>query len=133
MDLFDFFFPEQAQAAHLRDIARSKRYERRTRIASSDHSAEIADLRDDVNFLSMVLTAILKRLTETETMTVADVQDILDEIDRLDGRSDSGLDPLVLRGMLGSVKSASEPASAIDENNAHDEFRIDSIPRYRKT
>lgn len=65
-------------------------------------------MKEDIRFLSMVLAAILKRLSETKTMSLADVQDLIGEVDKLDGAEDSGLDPGVLRGLLGVLKQASQ-------------------------
>ena len=71
---------------------------------AADRRSEVADLRSDVAFLTLVVTAILKRLAENETMSLADMSDLLDEIDGLDGLPDGGLNPGVLRGMLGVLK-----------------------------
>ena len=108
MDLYDFFFPEQAEAGHLRSISRSM-----ARSGSSSRAAEtsarravdeVAELRTDVRFLSLVIATILKRLAENETMSLVDLADLINEIDGLDGVSDGGLDLGVLRGILGVLK-----------------------------
>ena len=124
MDLFDFFFPEQAQASHLRKIARQRSLPRRP--AVSDNSQEVEALRDDVKFLTLVVTALLRRLTETETASPADIQDLIDEIDGLDGVADGGLDPGVLRGLLGVLKGDAE-----DNDSDDDGIQIISTSRYR--
>lgn len=105
MDLFDFFFPDQAQATHLRKIAASQRLASASSRTAARQTDEIAALRSDVQFLTLVVTAILKRLAENQTMSLADVQDLLGEVDALDGATDGGLDPGVLRGLLGVLKS----------------------------
>ena len=120
MDLFDFFFPEQAQAAHLRRIAN-----KRTTHAKVFQSDEADELRRDVNFLALVLTSILKRLDETKTLSVGDVKDLLVEVDAMDGVADSGLSPQMLRGLLGAVE---QPAPSEEKS----EFDIVTTPRYRK-
>ena len=126
MDLFDFFFPDQAQAHHLRRIAsrREKPVSTRSQIQPS---AEIQSLREDVNFLVLVIAAILKRSNETEDASLGDVQDIIDEIDALDGVADGGLDPKVLRGLLGVLKAVDD-----EEVDSENEFNIVTTPRYRK-
>ena len=127
MDLFDFFFPEQAQAKHLRQIARSQTIAAAS-TGSERQSEEVAALRADVKFLTLVLTTILKRLAENKTMSLVDVQDLLGEIDALDGMPDGGLDPNVLRGLLGVVKR-------VDEDHPDSgAFQIDADPldRYRR-
>ncbi len=133
MDLFDFFFPEQAEAAHLRRISSNlSRGQHSTRAAADTARRavdEVLDLRSDVAFLTLVITAILKRLAENETMSLADVSDLLNEIDALDGLPDGGLNPGVLRGMLGVLKESppQEPESSLEQ------IKIDTRPvRYRR-
>jgi hypothetical protein len=133
MDMFDFFFPEQAEAAHLRRISRNLSRSQYSAHAAADTARriadDVADLRNDVAFLTLVLTAVLKRLTENETMSLADVSDLLREIDGLDGLPDGGLNPGVLRGMLGVLKESppQEPEPSLEE------FKIDTGPiRYRR-
>ncbi len=135
MDLFDFFFPEQAEAAHLRRISHSlSRGQASTQAATNTArkaSDDVADLRSDVAFLTLVITAILRRLAENQTMTLADVSDLLQDIDGLDGLPDGGLNPGVLRGMLGMLKQT--PAEQTDQAVDGDEFRIDTGPlRHRR-
>lgn len=114
MDFFDFFFPEQAQASHLRKLASRPRSS--ATVVVGPGSDEVADLRTDVHFLTLVITGILKRLSETETLSLADVGDLFDEIDALDGTADGGLAPGVLRGLLGVLKmdEASRPTNSGD-------------------
>ena len=126
MDMYDFFFPEQAQASHLRKLARQSASSRV--IKDPEQSQQIRDLQEDVKFLTLVLAAIVRRLSETETLNLADIQDLLTEIDGLDGVGDSGLDPGVLRGLLGVLKKEPED----DKPAAGDEFKIVTMPRYRK-
>ncbi len=128
MDLYDFFFPEQAQASHLRKIANQRPITSQP-AGPTEQSSEMRALRDDVQFLALVITALLKRLSETETLSIGDVQDLLDEIDTLDGVADGGLDPGMLRGMLGVVKHENDGETAAVEN---EEVRIVATPRYRR-
>ncbi len=130
VDLFDFFFPEQAQATHLRDIARSSKMSRRASNRVSGKLNELSDLQEDVKFLTLVVAALVKRLTETETLNLADLQDLIEEIDQLDGMLDGHLEPGVLRGILGLLKEreASEPVAG-DEDEP---ITIREWPRFRK-
>jgi hypothetical protein len=133
MDLFDFFFPEQAEAAHLRRISRNLSHSQYSTRAAADTARQaaddVADLRSDVAFLTLVITAILKRLAEKETMSLADVSDLLADIDGLDGLSDGGLNPGVLRGMLGVLKEGA-PQEA---ESGPEQFKVDTGPiRYRR-
>ena len=133
MDMFDFFFPEQAEATHLRRISSSlSRSQNSTRaMANTARRAadDVADLRSDVAFLTLVLAAILKRLTEKETMSLADVSDLLIDIDGLDGLPDGGLNPGVLRGMLGVLKESPQQ----ERESGLEQIKIDTRPiRYRR-
>ena len=127
MDLFDFFFPEQAQASHLRTIAQNGSFTPR-RASGGDQTSEIKALQEDMSFLTLVIVALLRRSSETETASLADVQDLLDEIDGLDGVADGGLDPGVLRGLLGVMKESNDRQG--DASN--EEFKIVTTPRYRR-
>lgn len=123
MDLFDFFFPEQAAAAHLRKLASSRTRPTRDNVGHD----KVESLQRDVNFLALVLTSVLKRLDETKTLSLGDVQDILGEVDTMDGIADNGLDPGMLRGLLGAL----DPRDTEGTADELDEFKIETIPRYR--
>lgn len=127
MDMYDFFFPEQAQASHLRRIARAQFSAARAPNRNLRQEEELAELRSDVQFLTLVIAAMLKRMNETQTMSMDDVQDLIDEIDHLDGVPDGGLAPGVLRGLLGVLRR-DPPADSGEE-----EFRViaDLHHRYR--
>jgi hypothetical protein len=129
MDFFDFFFPEQAQATHLRDLARSSNLSRRTSSRVSGQLNDLTELREDMKFLTLVVAAIIKRLSETETMNLSDLQDLLDEIDQLDGVVDGNLEPGVLRGILGMLKE-DESGNANDDRD-NEEFSIRENIRFR--
>ena len=129
MDFFDFFFPEQAQATHLRDLARSSNLSRRTSSRVSGQLSDLTELREDMKFLTLVVAAIIKRLSETETMNLSDLQDLLDEIDQLDGVVDGNLEPGVLIGILGMLKE-DESGNANDDRD-NEEFSIRENIRFR--
>ena len=129
VDFFDFFFPEQAQATHLRDIARSSKMSRRASTRVSGKLNELSELQEDVKFLTLVVAALVKRLTETETLNLVDLQDLIDEIDQLDGELDGSLEPGVLRGILGLLKEreTSEPG----DSDGEESIQIREWPRFR--
>lgn len=123
MDFFDFFFPEQAEAGHLRRISEQmavdRRARNRARAARSEAGADagrVAELEADLQFLSMTLMAVLKRLDEQELLSIADLSDLFERIDSLDGRADGGLSVDVLRGALGAVRAADAEASSDTED-----------------
>lgn len=71
MDLFDFFFPEQAQATHLRKLAHVT-----ARIAQKNANAsdEVDALRRENSELRLYLTAITELLVEKGLIAASEVQ-----------------------------------------------------------
>ena len=113
MDAFDFFMPEQAEASHLRRIADSMQAQnrnailtRRNRSQNSDMKKELEELREQISFLNGLSMVLIRTLTENNMLSLADLSDLLEEVDALDGTVGDGLDHNVLRGMLGFVKQA---------------------------
>ena len=127
MDMFDFFFPEQSQAKNLRRLANAQVSAARRPNRDAGQQSEIDTLRGDVNFLTLVVAALLRRMAETKTMSMDDVQDLIDEIDGLDGVPDGGLNPGVLRGLLGVLRQQPPRDHESDELRAisemHHRFR----------
>ena len=101
MKLFDFFFPEQAQASHLRRIAEQQSYpQRRTRYQAHRSAAQEATidkrleaLEDEVGFLTLMLESIIRKTEEKGVMTRAELQDIMQEVDAEDGNVDGKYTP----------------------------------------
>lgn len=99
MSLFDFFFPQQSQATHLRSLASSARIQtRRASRAAGALEQRVATLESDLGFASLVLAALMARLDERGHVTNAEVKALLAELDGLDGVKDGRLDLSVLRG-----------------------------------
>lgn len=100
MSLFDFFFPEQSQAANLRRIAdQSARNERRRNSASRETKAtldslhqQVEDLRGDLGFTALVLGSLVARLDEKGVVTRADLQAVMARLDLADDIADGTLD-----------------------------------------
>lgn len=92
MSLFDFFFPEQAQAAHLRRVAdNSSLSQTQARIARSrtartnlDLSKRVDELEGEVAELTIILEAILECASEDGSLTRADLARKVAEIDARD-------------------------------------------------
>lgn len=110
MSFFDFFFPEQAQATHLRRIAeRQRSAERRSdrahrsRLQQADRSEalekRIEELEGDLGFVALVLGAVMGHLDEKGTLDRDDLRKVISELDGLDGIKDGKLSIDVLRGM----------------------------------
>jgi hypothetical protein len=102
MSLFDFFFPEQAQASHLRRMAdqgyRSRRESARARRESSRLESRVDELEDDLGYVTLVLGGLLQALDEKGTLARKDVRAAISELDSLDGVPDGKLDINILKG-----------------------------------
>jgi len=100
MSLFDFFFPEQAQASHLRSMADAQRSSaRRATRKATENDARIADLEQDVGYLALVLGALVQKVDEKGVLTRDELRATLSELDGIDGVKDGKLDVGILRGM----------------------------------
>ena len=101
MSLFDFLFPQQAAASHLRRMAdKQRRDERINRIrnaANENLERRIEELEHDVGILSLALAAILDSANEKEVISRDEIRDKIFELDVLDGFRDGKLDVSVLR------------------------------------
>ena len=106
MSLFDFFFPEQAQATHLRTLAEQQRRNQLLARSKSAQSARrsdeleqrVSELEHDLGFVTLVLGSILETLENKGTVTREELKNQLDELDSIDGVSDGKLDINILRG-----------------------------------
>lgn len=86
MSFFDFSFPEQAQAAHLRSLVQSQRArsrseartERAASAAREELEAKVAGLEGDLAFLSRVVSALLERLDAQGDVSREDLRRALD-------------------------------------------------------
>lgn len=103
MSFFDVFFPEQAQAAHLRSIAEQSRHSRRraSRSAADIKSLEsrIDELESDLGFVSLLLASVMGQLEERGSLSRDDLRELMREFDDADGKDDQRLDINVLRGL----------------------------------
>ncbi|MFK7740547.1 MAG: hypothetical protein AB8H80_09490 [Planctomycetota bacterium] len=103
MSLFDWFFPEQAQASHLRKLTEQQRGSRRStqRQNATVNALEkrIESLEQDLGFASLVLASVMAKLDEKGTVSRADIKAAMAEIDEIDGVADGRLDVNVLKGM----------------------------------
>ena len=89
MSLFDFFFPEEAQASHLRSLAESNSLVltqarlARARAEQTCLSAEkrVAELETEVGELTIVVEALLEILEEQGVLSKVDLARKIGEID----------------------------------------------------
>ena len=101
MKLFDFIFPAEAQAAHLRRVAdvqtftvRHRDYEERAR---ARRHAEIDERFDSVEqqlgFLTLMLEAIIRKTEEKGVLTRDELKTLMKSIDLEDGHADGRYTP----------------------------------------
>ena len=102
MSLFDFFFPQQAQAQHLRTLTYQKQAgDRRLSRVSGQLEGRMEQLEGDLGYLALVLGSVLESLDEKGVLTRDDVRSVIARLDSLDGVSDGTLDINILRGRHG--------------------------------
>lgn len=93
MSLYDFFFPDQAQATHLRNIAESNAYSNsQARVAQvrlerskSDLEKKVKSLEDEISQLAIIQEAVLELLNDKGSMTRSELANKVAEIDARDG------------------------------------------------
>ena len=105
MSLFDFFFPVQAQAEHLRNLVAQGRasvraLRRRELGVTAELQSQIEALEDDLGYVALVLGSLLQVLDSKDVLSRDDVRTVILEVDELDGVADGKLDINVLRGRL---------------------------------
>ena len=132
MDLFDFFFPEQAQADHLRSISRTLGQKRSLgeRLASGQHK-RLAENEEDMGFLALILFSLLHKLIDKGVITREELFDHLKDVDGMDGIEDGKLDIGVLRGAMGLPRSVAEDAQQPDSTHKAWKRRQSRKPRRR--
>ena len=105
MGLFEFMFPEQAQAVHLRamrELQVQKHYDSRWQDRAEMASVEalkirIDELEDDLGFTVLVLASLLSTLDEKQILSRDDVERELRKLDLIDGRNDSKISTRILK------------------------------------
>ena len=101
MSLYDFFFPEQASASHLRRMAnqqdRQARMNRVQEQSQSNIEERITELESDLGMVTLVLASLLEVANENGAVSRKDIKKIIDELDVLDGFRDGRLHPGFLR------------------------------------
>ena len=109
MSLFDFFFPQQATASHLRAIREQQfdtMYQQRKTARSQDADAErlakrLTNVENDLGFLTLLLAGLLDVLDERGTIRREDVKKQLERLDVADGMRDGRLSIQDLKESLG--------------------------------
>ncbi|MCU0718478.1 MAG: hypothetical protein MUC83_02145 [Pirellula sp.] len=108
MSFFDFLFPEQAQAMHLRRLADQQSGSRSNLFASGEGAdgnsyrmfeleERLLRLEKDLGFVSLVLGGVLTSIEQKGVATRSDVWDAIRKVDGMDNFQDGKLDIDVLR------------------------------------
>ena len=101
MSLYDFFFPEQASASHLRRMVNQQdRQARMNRIQNQNQSnieERVSELESDLGMVTLVLASLLETANENGAVSREDIKKIIDELDVLDGFRDGKLHAGFLR------------------------------------
>lgn len=109
MALFDFLFPEQAQASHLRELVRVRqleaardRHDKRA-IAGrqlNEQNAQIEQLfsrletlQSELDESQMVIRALVKMILSSSDYTTSDLKNLIEDIDLEDGVRDGRITP----------------------------------------
>lgn len=93
MSFFDFFFPDQAQAAHMRRLADSTSLANtqariaRARINHNQSSSDkrIDELESEVGQLTIIIEALLESISDKGILSREDIARKIGEIDSRDG------------------------------------------------
>jgi hypothetical protein len=120
MSLFDFVFPEQAQASHLRDLAESGRD-----VASAMRAKEVEELgnraklgvllrrverlENDMALSSMINALLIRKYIADTGKNLEQLRAEMAEVDRSDGVVDGGFDTGELRRLLGLPLAEIDP------------------------
>ena len=103
MGLYEFFFPHQAQSDMLWELARlQKLTARRLGAQRVELSARVAELEQDLGYVTLVLGSILRKLDAKGVVTRDDLKREIAQLDELDGLKDGKLDIQLLRDMHGT-------------------------------
>jgi hypothetical protein len=101
MSIFDFMFPDQAAASHLRRMAdRQARTDRLNLMRQNEQSMleeRINELDCDVGVLALVLASLLETANEKGTISREEIKEKIEELDILDGFRDGKLNASFLR------------------------------------
>lgn len=104
MSLFDFFFPEQAQASHLRRLAqntsRKSAMENSARRRTLQLETRVEELEASLGFTTLVLGALVQALDQKGVVTRDDLRTVMHEVDSIDGVTDGKIDIDFLRGRM---------------------------------
>ncbi len=93
MSLYEFFFPQQAAAQHLRSIVHHNQFSNAVNRVNQARAIRrgqvtkerVEELEDEVAQLTIVLEALMEVLGENKTITIEKVAQKIADIDAMDG------------------------------------------------
>jgi hypothetical protein len=100
MGLFEFFFPEQAQAEYLKEIAHR---------GSMQPLPASSPRMEDLGTLALVLLALIESLIAKGVISREELLSHLKRLDGYDGREDCKVNMQVLRSVLGLPAAKPKP------------------------
>lgn len=101
MSFFDYLFPEQAQASHMRNIANSMSLSRtqgritqaRVERKAMTNEKRVSELEDEVARMTIIMEGLLELFDEKELVSRVDLARKIGEIDARDGTIDGRITP----------------------------------------
>tara|TARA_B100000609_G_C17174621_1_gene413635 strand:- start:113 stop:520 length:408 start_codon:yes stop_codon:yes gene_type:complete len=111
--------PEVAEATHLRSIAENlQQQNRRASQQAPVHEVNylekrMVELEQTVGLQSLLIMAIMKKLCENTSVTIADIKGLLHELDASDGSVDGELDLNQIKTLFGFPEPVKEPSEDV--------------------
>ncbi len=129
MSLSDWFFPEQAQATHLRRLADQQRHAQQRRVhIESDKDYRLSRLEEDLGFVALVLGSLMEKLDSSGAVTRRDLKAARSELDAIDGIRDGRLNIALLKDR----QIEDDVADALGLSGSSDESTDEEIARLKE-
>lgn len=125
MSLFDWFFPQQAQAAHLRSLSeRTYRHQKGQQQNLGSLRQRIHQLEENQGVIALVLGSLLEKLDDNGVLARGDIETKMQELDEYDGIKDGKLNVAALQKLASNAdrQVALDLNMDIDDNSMHDEI-----------
>lgn len=125
MSLFDWFFPQQAQAAHLRSLSeRTYRNQKGQQQNLGSLRQRIHQLEENQGVIALVLGSLLEKLDDNGVLARGDIDTKMQELDEYDGIKDGKLNVAALQQLASNAdpQVAFDLNMDIDDNSMHDEI-----------
>jgi len=128
VSLFDWFFPEQAQAIQLRRIAEQHQSVDRSRSReSAGADYRLSRLEEHLGFVALVVGSLMEKLERSGVVSRRELREAIAELDELDGIRDGRLDLAYLQ----ELSSQLEIESALSLTKSSDRSIDDEIAQLK--